>query len=738
MYPVPTQNMAVSVIAGANGLLQLGLSISDLALLIDQGKKIGNFVRAGQNDDDLFDILNEDREAVLQRLGLVETSEMEKTWPKLNFIYQGAKMKGMIQGGQNPSRPPDKNVKKKRRDKPDNVDHFTWVMVAIVSALDDCLPSSEIRELLIRVFVTVLQHDDDQIEEALRIHIKTNIESWRSFGCARGIAHAIKMETRKNLAGNNPGRYHPKAIPQLNEAEKQDMESLLVWLLKKDAASFNAMSAITFAVANAWRAVKLHLCTDGTISEGQACVTYQPDSQLFSGSNSTIRPFSRGLGSKVLQISWPRGKPETMIGALGVDRPMENAMGIYWQYGVEAADELKLIGKADGPYETSREVHYSLEEVPRSALVSKRFPPHIGMIANQGFPVETQKTYEALERMLQREPEDSAKWLQQHVGREYLLRVENTHVVHEKEYMSIFSKYQALIFGFYYRLLEQILSFDLVEPSAFFRGIWGAQNSTFLAMCTQLGSCLRSSDKISRAHVLYMLAAMYSGRRKIFNTDASIPQLVGVIGPISVLAMPLIRTTDVPEEIWKIAVVDLPIVDLCADNSDGELMASEGGGIRFVSAMENDHTGMEVQYADPTNTWTVHPHMSTTVGGEKTSGVVMVARRGKRLVGWFNPLAADISFLSSAYLKMSYSEETVTAFEVKEEDWDSGHVPLPDAQRRGVQFGLVRSRNSPALKYAAAGFYAEQGEEIAIARSETEICGAFERIQAQGQGIVIA
>jgi hypothetical protein len=220
--------MAVSVIAGANGLLQLGLSISDLALLIDQGKKIGNFVRAGQNDDDLFDILNEDREAVLQRLGLVETSEMEKTWPKLNFIYQGAKMKGMIQGGQNPSSPPDKNVKKKRRDKPDNVDHFTWVMVAIVSALDDCLPSSEIRELLIRVFVTVLQHDDDQIEEALRIHIKTNIESWRSFGCARGIAHAIKMETRKNLAGNNPGRYHPKAIPQLNEAEKQDMESLLV------------------------------------------------------------------------------------------------------------------------------------------------------------------------------------------------------------------------------------------------------------------------------------------------------------------------------------------------------------------------------------------------------------------------------------------------------------------------------------------------------------------------------
>jgi hypothetical protein len=36
---------------------------------------------------------------------------------------------------------------------------------------------------------------------------------------------------------------------------------------------------------------------------------------------------------------------------------------------------------------------------------------------------------------------------------------------------------------------------------------------------------------------------------------------------------------------------------------------------------------------------------------------------------------------------MSYSEETVTAFEVKEEDWDFGHVPLPDAKVEG--FNLV-------------------------------------------------
>ena len=76
MTPSKQQTMAVSIVAGTNGLLQLGLSISDLALLIDQGKKFGNFVRAGQNDNDLFDVLDEDREAVLKRRGLANAPEM--------------------------------------------------------------------------------------------------------------------------------------------------------------------------------------------------------------------------------------------------------------------------------------------------------------------------------------------------------------------------------------------------------------------------------------------------------------------------------------------------------------------------------------------------------------------------------------------------------------------------------------------------------------------------------------
>ena len=88
--------------------------------------------------------------------------------------------------------------------------------------------------------------------------------------------------------------------------------------------------------------------------------------------------------------------------------------------------------------------------------------------------------------------------------------------------------------------------------------------------------------------MLYVLSAMYNGRRKIFSTMSPLPRLVGVLGPISVLALPLVRTTDDPDSISKIAVVDLPIVDLNAESADGDLMASEGGGMHFKRPSECD------------------------------------------------------------------------------------------------------------------------------------------------------
>ncbi|OSS53240.1 hypothetical protein B5807_02964 [Epicoccum nigrum] len=429
-----------------------------------------------------------------------------------------------------------------------------------------------------------------------------------------------------------------------------------------------------------------------------------------------------------------------MIDALRVDRFTEDAMSIAWKRGEQAASGLKLVGQSDGLYEDGGEVYYVVDGHDRANL-KKKFPQHIGMLALQGFPVSTQAIYEGIESILVLEPSESPTWLLSHIEVNYLLRAEIAPEELDKKFASVFLKYQALLFGFYYQLLRNVLSFDLTEPSAFFHGIWGTRSTTFLAMCTQLGCSLRRSERASRAHVLYVLAAMYSGRRKVFKPESPIPRLVGVIGPISVLAMPLVRTTDNPEEISKIAVVDLPIADLSADTNEGDLMASDGGGIAFVLARHAGRDLEDIKITDPKAKWVVSPHMAVALESGSTSGVVMAARCGTRLVGWFNPLAADMAFLGPAYLKEWRSEidrdAKRTGFEVRDEDWQSGRVPRPDPGSDGYGFGVVQSHNSPTLRYAASGFYGELGEEVVIARSADEFYGAFDRTEAQGQGILI-
>ena len=69
------------------------------------------------------------------------------------------------------------------------------------------------------------------------------------------------------------------------------------------------------------------------------------------------------------------------------------------------------------------EVCYTLE-VADTASISRRYPPHIGMLADRGFLKNTEKIYAALEWILEEGPEDSAQWLQSHTEREYLLRAE--------------------------------------------------------------------------------------------------------------------------------------------------------------------------------------------------------------------------------------------------------------------------------------------------------------------------
>lgn len=124
------------------------------------------------------------------------------------------------------------------------------------------------------------------------------------------------------------------------------------------------------------------------------------------------------------------------------------------------------------------------------------------MLADQGFPADTQNIYEGLEKLSEPQSPEELKWLHDHASQDYLLRNESARLAPDNENKALFLNYQALVFGFYYRLFEPLLSFKLVEEGAFFHGIWGSGSTTFLAICTQFSRSLRRPEGVSRAHVL--------------------------------------------------------------------------------------------------------------------------------------------------------------------------------------------------------------------------------------------
>jgi hypothetical protein len=228
-------------------------------------------------------------------------------------------------------------------------------------------------------------------------------------------------------------------------------------------------------------------------------------------------------------------------------------------------------------------------------------------------------------------------------------------------------------------------------------------------MCTQFGSTLQKDMEVSRSQVLYMLASMYSGRQKSFVPGISLHGLRGIIGHVSVFSMSLLRNVDTPEQVCRFIIADLPVVDLASEN-DGELFAATGTSIEFD---QQPVKPMDIIPHGPNKKWSLHAKMGVIFDGGE-SGVVMAARCSGRLVGWFSPLAADVMFLSSAYLRNVVDIETtedfrVTGFEICDEDWQNVRVPRPIEENSDNAFWCRALVWLPGLEICCNGLFQRCG-----------------------------
>lgn len=719
--------MSLTVAAGAKSLISLGVSLSDIALLYDWGRKFGNFLRAAKNEEELLESIMETSDAILKRRGLVEVARMESRWNSFQLVYEGNRIS-------NESKP---EVASKQ-----NLSALSWLMVTIISALDLCLPPAGVHALLVRVFHDLITStstaEESQLSNALQVQLPTNIESWRDVGRVRGLDKRIMQ----HMMSCRYKHTEVKAIPQLNPAELEDAKGFLFWLMDGKEFSFKCISATVFSLASALRHAGILIKTDGVRAyETEPVVSYaargQPFEYLDSRSLENVDDPSgvvRGIRSRAQIISFPFEKPEAMIDTVEVRRDITNRMAMFWQHGCDAAESFHITASANTPFTPSSEVLYSIEnaDTPRS-----RFAVHLMTLAHRAFPAVTEGILKALEELMTGVETENTVWLEQHTAAEFLSRTEASMPDRRSDRMNLWTQYQALVFGFYYRLLKQLLVFDGVSKDAFFRGVWGYGSTTSLAAFTEFSNTLRSDGSVTRTHILHILSMMYCGRTQRFSRESSASGLLGILGLTSIIAMPLHRVTDRPQEIAKFAFADLPIIDL-ATNADGELYAGKGFDVKF------DDASRELEDIHPHGSegkWTAHAKMSMLVG-ETKPGVVMAARCNGRPVGWFSPLAADITLLSGAYQQERHVDEVgyvdgtiVRGFSVRDEHWQQGR-PLIAAQGHD-DVGVVHSKGNAVLRYAATGIYASVNEEVAIATDDIDL--AVGRIRGQDvSGIVIA
>ncbi|OIW22750.1 hypothetical protein CONLIGDRAFT_650193 [Coniochaeta ligniaria NRRL 30616] len=700
--------MSIAASLGPNSLIQLGVSLSDIALLFDQGRKFGNWLTVKRHDADLFETLMETPDVLLKRKGLVDPVRMESRFPGTEFFNNGERVSSTTTKHQ-------------------ELLPFSWLMVVITSVLDLCLPPEQILQVMVEVFVRLL--DNEEAEGSLRLSLGVNIGSWRSVARVRRVMPEIIGYYGKAWKE----KAHIAAIPELNESERQEMIRFLECLLGNDCRDFTCVSAATFAAARAIEriGVTINSTRDSRTFETQLTVRYLSETTPLAWNGAGKHhpseyedpvKLQRGLRIKAQIVSYPAGHPESMINAVQASRETLNQKKHMWELGTRGAARVRLVAAADLPYSPEQEPYYQLDDDADTVVES--FDAFHSILASKAFPHSSQAVLQAIDSLTEGQDSHRKEWLEMHVGLEYLLKSESEIPSRRQENLSLWLPYQALVFGFYYKLLEPLVSLEFVfDKDAYFCGLWGYGGTTFLAMCTQFGQEFRRNGE---------------GRTKRYSPGHSRPNLIGVLGPVSVLTLSLLRTSDSPQELAKFAVLNLPVVQLVPDE-EGELYASTAGsGIKFTS---NAAQPMRIRPEGPSKQWSVHSTMGKSFRGGG-AGVVMAARCEGRLVGWFSPAAAEVMFLSTAYCKQQHSDDEnyvdetcVSGFEVRDRDWQQGSVQRPtDANLNTL--GLVHSAGCPVLRYAAAGFYGGAGEEVAIATDDLAV--ALGRVELIDSGILIA
>ena len=706
---------SLSIQLGARSLMNLGVSLGDIGALIQHGRAFGNWLRTKQNDEDLFESMSEVYGEVLRRRGLVDTTLMANRWAQqMHFYYQGDVVH---------ETPACKSIEEQ------SMGSFSWLMVTLVTALDTCLPQYGFLPLLIKVFIRILGRDDvDTLTESLQIQLQTNIESWRSTGRIRGMAGPIAQVIRTcrlRLVGED-------VMPKLNRAESEELCDFLVWLMAGSATQYQLFSATLLAVADGMRSAGLELVIGErkTSFEGQLVIHY-------AGKKESLGDFLRLLdineesadaGEKrpPPQISFPHGEPWKMIEAMPRPIDSKNRMEKFWAMGARAATAVKIKATSCGRWD----IRYVIGEYDKC---TSRWPGILTGLADIHFPVTSETLLQALNNLhneSRASGDDLTDWLSNYLpfvsavpNMSWLLKLT------EKQ-MDCLLCYQCLVFGYWYQLIDSLISIRYTDTDVYLTSLWGFRDAYLIKAVESVNyhmrACVNSDlDPLIRSgagrdEMIRLVGIMYAGRPAELecNINTLKQGLLALLGNISVVCMSMFCPSDDVTEIGKFVILTLPILDMLQDRG-GELWAGKPTGIALSHEPRSSVQKLEKVRAK--KTWSVHPKGCLIDGC--LSGVVLAARCDGVLVGTFDPVLADCVMIANSnrpIAENSLSGEATSGYIVTELDFQQGLILRPIEDSTTV---LVQSYGNPIMRYAAAGFLGREDNLVIGGHSITrDLC----------------
>ncbi|KAL9110897.1 MAG: hypothetical protein Q9187_008000 [Circinaria calcarea] len=603
-----------------------------------------------------------------------------------------------------------------RDDAGDQLGNFSWLMVALVTVLDVCLPTNDTRDLLIGVFVTLLQRDDVQdLTESFQMQLQTNIESWRSFASVRGmVAHlsAAIRDCRSTLA-------RATAIPPLTRGEKQELRDFLIWLMDGKTNHYRLVSATLYSLVEALHCAGIQLETGppGQTVEGRVTIQYvgqvggsQEFFDIVESDLDFLKIHTENGMVPQQRVSYLSGNPSQMIEAFPRPVAVKNQMAKFWALGELAGAKVAL--RAMAPLRTLG-VLYDVRNYDECV---SRWDGILLVLAGTHFPVDSETVMSALNDLMSYTPESLQKWLMGCANR--TLRVEELKSPLTEQQIDLFLSYQSLVFGYWYKLLEPWVSMEFVPDQVYFYSVWGLRDVYLMQMLRRFTMKLQMkstyAETATKVDLLRVLAVMYCGRHT-YEPDNTAQKLER-------------------EEIVRFAIVALPVIGLLP-NQSGELWAGDTAGIQFQSCQNPTQQLMRKR---PQKGWSVHAKMSTTDG--RLNKVVMVARCDGIVVGTFNPAEAEGNLLRARANKcgnfgprMALSrqfcerrrptpldpatETPESIFDVTEEQFQTDIISQPFQHSQIV---VVHSHGCPAMRYAAIGFYAQESHVVFTGKSLEE------------------